>query len=173
MRWDFLLLPRYTFVNLCKIYNLKMLDSLGLVVFAACCPTWVFTALERFVWKWLTPWRSDNVKLDVHINLMPPKQFSVFSNAIYLYYAFRLQNLLNHIKQKLLFKFWNFQMSMKYVWTIVSIELFAGRGHFVNNRFPSIIADTMTNSWSRIVVILIIFHFCYILPLLHIFFKNR
>lgn len=28
---------------------------------------------------------------------------------------------------------------MKYVWSIVSNELFAGRGHFVNNRFSSII----------------------------------
>lgn len=87
----------------------------------------------------------------------------MFPLAIYLYYAFGLQNLLNHIKQKLLFKFWNFRMWMKYVWSIVSIELFAGRGHFVNNRFSSIIGDVMTNSWSRAVAIFAIFHFSYIL----------
>lgn len=106
------------------------------------------TALFEHDWRF---WWPDSEKLDAYINLTPSEQFSVFSAAIYLYYAFGLWNLLNHIKQKLLFKFWNFRMPMKYVWSIVSAELFAGRGRFVNNRWPSIISDVMTNSWSRAV----------------------
>lgn len=112
-------------------------------------------------------WRPGDLitwKLDGHINLTPSEQFSVFSAAIYLYYAFGLRNLWNHIEQKLLFKFWNFRMcgwNMYEALLALNCSLDAAISSIIDSHQSP--GHVMTNSWSRAVASFAIFHFGYIL----------